>query len=255
MGPPLLLPLLLPLLPAASLQAGGSAECKLNPNFGVYQPEHLSAPEGGSIDIPFSFCYSWQLASDPKMSISWRWKDFHGKFIYNTTLPFTRENFKNRLFLNWTKGQTSGSLRISNLRREDETKYFFRVRLTTRDHGEQVWQSIEGTNLTITRATEKTTTDPTTTTIPTTSSSTTEGLSASASGPLPQGAIVGVALAGAVLILAILGLMIFLGWRRSKGLQTKCEKDDVQGGKTARAPDRGSFPNAEEENENIGHEG
>nr|KAF6366849.1 hypothetical protein mPipKuh1_013548 [Pipistrellus kuhlii] len=151
MGPPLLLPLLLPLLPAASLQAGGSAECKLNPNFGVYQPEHLSAPEGGSIDIPFSFCYSWQLASDPKMSISWRWKDFHGKFIYNTTLPFTRENFKNRLFLNWTKGQTSGSLRISNLRREDETKYFFRVRLTTRDHGEQVWQSIEGTNLTITR--------------------------------------------------------------------------------------------------------
>ncbi|XP_036266459.1 paired immunoglobulin-like type 2 receptor alpha isoform X3 [Pipistrellus kuhlii] len=190
MGPPLLLPLLLPLLPAASLQAGGSAECKLNPNFGVYQPEHLSAPEGGSIDIPFSFCYSWQLASDPKMSISWRWKDFHGKFIYNTTLPFTRENFKNRLFLNWTKGQTSGSLRISNLRREDETKYFFRVRLTTRDHGEQVWQSIEGTNLTITR-----------------------------------------------------------------GLQTKCEKDDVQGGKTARAPDRGSFPNAEEENENIGHEG
>ncbi|CAK6444519.1 unnamed protein product [Pipistrellus nathusii] len=194
MGPPPLLPpllpLLLPLLPAASLQAGGSAECELNPTHGVYQPEHLSAPEGGSINIPFSFCYSWELASDPNVRISWRWKHFHGEFIYNTTLPFTHKNFKNRLFLNWTKGQTSGSLRISNLRREDESNYFFRVRLTTRKDGEKVWQSINGTHLTIT-----------------------------------------------------------------KGLQTKCEKDDAQGGKTARAPDRGSFPNAEEENENIGHKG
>lgn len=138
--------------PSPSLSPpGGSAKCELNPIHGVYQPEHLSAPEGGSINIPFSFCYSWELASDPNVRISWRWKHFHGEFIYNTTPPFTHENFKNRLFLNWTKGQTSGSLRISNLRREDESNYFFRVRLTTRKDGEKVWQSINGTHLTITK--------------------------------------------------------------------------------------------------------
>ncbi|XP_054570245.1 paired immunoglobulin-like type 2 receptor alpha [Eptesicus fuscus] len=254
------LPLLLPLLLAASLQAGGSAECILNPDHGVYQPERLSAPEGGSINIPFSFCHSWELATDPNVRIYWRWKHFHGKFIYNTTPPFTHKDFKSRLSLNWTKGQTNGSLRISNLRREDESEYFCRVRLTTRKDGVKMWQSINGTKLTITGATEKPTTDPTTSTT-TSTSTTTDGLSVSGnkersgSRPLTLGAIVGVALAGAVLIIAILGLIIYLRWRRSKGLQTKCEKDDVQGGKKARAPDRGSFHNTEEKNENMGHKG
>ncbi|EPQ04556.1 Paired immunoglobulin-like type 2 receptor alpha [Myotis brandtii] len=150
MGLPLLLLLLLPLLPPASLQAGGSAKCTSNLDYEVKQPEHLSAPEGGSIDIPFSFCYPGELASDPKVGISWRWRDFHGEFIYNTTLQFTHEDFKNRLSLNWTKAQRNGSLRISNLRREDECRYFCRVQLTTRNEGEQVWQSREGTKLTIT---------------------------------------------------------------------------------------------------------
>ncbi|XP_014391006.1 PREDICTED: paired immunoglobulin-like type 2 receptor alpha isoform X2 [Myotis brandtii] len=261
MGLPLLLLLLLPLLPPASLQAGGSAKCTSNLDYEVKQPEHLSAPEGGSIDIPFSFCYSWELASDPKVGISWRWRDFHGEFIYNTTLQFTHEDFKNRLSLNWTKGQRNGSLRISNLRREDECSYFGRVQLTTRNEGKKVWQSIPGTKLTITTATEKTTKDPTSTTSTTSTTTTTDGLGVSGdkwtsgSRPLAPGAIVGVALAGAVLIITILGLAVYLRWRRSKGLQTKCGKDDVQGGKKARAPDRGSFHNPEEKYENIGHKG
>ncbi|XP_054570882.1 paired immunoglobulin-like type 2 receptor beta isoform X3 [Eptesicus fuscus] len=180
------LPLLLPLLLAASLQAGGSAECILNPDLGLYQPERLSAPEGGSIDIPFSFCLSWELATDPNVRIYWRWKDFHGEFIYNTTPPFTHEDFKNRLSLNWAKGQTNGSLRISNLRREDQT-------------------------------TEKTTTDPTSTT-------TTDGLSVSGdkgrSGfwPLSKEVVVSMAVASTVLKIAILGLMVYLRWKRSQGL-------------------------------------
>lgn len=68
-------------------------------------------------------------------------------------------------------------------------------------------------------ATEKTTTDPT--------STTTDGLSVSGdkersgSRPLTLEAIVGVALAGAVLIIAILGLIIYLRWRRSKGKWSK----------------------------------
>ncbi|KAM7147613.1 paired immunoglobulin-like type 2 receptor alpha [Molossus nigricans] len=56
------------------------------------------------------------------------------------------------------------------------------------------------------------------------------------------GTIVGVSLAGAMLKIAILGLMLYLRWKRSKGLQTK-----------GRAPDRGSFHNTEEKYENNKH--
>ncbi|KAM7149359.1 paired immunoglobulin-like type 2 receptor alpha [Molossus nigricans] len=242
MGLPLLLLLLL--LPA-SLQAGGSAKCNSNHGFEVNQPEHLSAPEGGSICIPFSFCYSWELAKKPKVRIFWRWKNFHGEFIYNTSLPFTHENYKNRLSLNWTEGWRNGCLWIQNLRRKDASQYFCRVQLITQE-GPKVWQSINGTKLTITRAPKKTTKGPTSTSATTTTDgfSVSEDERSSESGPLTLGTIVGVSLAGAMLIIAILGLMLYLRWKRSKGLQTK-----------ARAPDRRSFHNTEEKYENNGHEG
>ncbi|XP_066134128.1 paired immunoglobulin-like type 2 receptor alpha [Saccopteryx bilineata] len=239
MGLPLLLPLLL-LLPA-SLQDGGSAKCKSNNIYEVIQPEHLSAPEGGSILIPFSFCYSWKPAKDPQESIFWRWENFHGKFIHNTTPPFTHKDFKNRLVLNWTKGARNGSLLISNLRKEDNSTYFCRVQLTTQKEGQQMWQSILGTSLTITRATEKTTTRPTSTI---TTATTTDGVSVTKNvKQLTLEATIGVALAVAVLIIAILGLMVYLRWKGSKGLQTK-----------ARAPARGSF-HGTEESKNIGNKG
>ncbi|XP_036910839.1 paired immunoglobulin-like type 2 receptor alpha isoform X2 [Sturnira hondurensis] len=244
MGLPLLLPLLL--LPA-SLQAGGSAKCKLVSTFKVYQPKHLSAPVGGSIQIPFSFCYPWELARNPRVRIFWRRKEFHGEFIYNTTPPFTHKDYKDRLSLLWTKGQRNGSLQISNLRKEDESEYFCQVRLYTQTTGrEEGWQSIEGTKLTITTATKKPTEGPTSTSTTTT----TVGVDvsgeerSSGSWPLTPGAIVGVAVASAVLKITILGFIIYLRWKRSKGLQTK-----------ARAPDRGSFHNTEEKYENIGNTG
>ncbi|XP_059549677.1 paired immunoglobulin-like type 2 receptor beta isoform X1 [Myotis daubentonii] len=236
MGLPLLLLLLLPLLPPAALQAGGSAKCTSNLNYEVHQPEHLSAPEGGSIDIPFSFCYPWELASDPNVRISWRWKDFHGEFIYNTTPPFTtspfiHKDFKNRLSLNWAKGQRNGSLRISNLWREDGRSYFCQVRLTTRNEGEKVWQSIPGTKLTITRATEKTTKDPTST-----STTTTDGLGVpgnkgrSGFWPLSKEVVVSMAVVSTVLKIAILGLMVYLMWKRSKDFSFPViKKNNVQG--------------------------
>ena len=114
------------------------------------QPADLSAPEGGSILIPFSFSHSWELAKVPNMKISWRWEHFLGEFIYNTTPKFIHNNFKNRLSLNWTEPEKNGSLRISNLRREDQSVYFCRVQLVTLKYGKQMWQSIEGTKLTIT---------------------------------------------------------------------------------------------------------
>ncbi|XP_066130478.1 paired immunoglobulin-like type 2 receptor alpha [Saccopteryx bilineata] len=222
MGLPLLLPLLL-LLPT-SLQDGGSAKCKSNNIYEVIQPEHLSAPEGGSIHIPFSFCYSGNPAKDPRESISWRWGHFHGEFIYNTTPPFTHEDFKNRLVLNWTKGARNGSLLISNLRKEDSSTYFCRVQLTTQKEGRQLWQSILGTSLTITRDTEKTTMRATSTITITT---TTDSVSVSGdkrslgSCSFSTEAAVSVAMTSTVFKIAILGLIFYLRWKRSKGLQTK----------------------------------
>ncbi|KAM5331332.1 paired immunoglobulin-like type 2 receptor beta [Glossophaga mutica] len=214
MGLPLLLPLLL--LPA-SLQAGGSAKCNSGFSFEVNQPKHLSAPVGGSIHIPFSFCYPWELPRDPNVRISWRRKGFHGEFIYRTDPPFTHKDYEGRLSLLWTKGQRNGSLQISNLRKEDEFKYFCQVRLNAlTGNPEEMWQSIEGTELTVTTDTEKPTGEPTSTITTTTDGVNVSGEErSSGSQPLTPGAIVGVALASAVLKIAILGLIVYLRWKRS----------------------------------------
>ncbi|XP_009200963.3 uncharacterized protein LOC101012444 isoform X3 [Papio anubis] len=156
MGRLLLLPLLLLplLLPPAFLQAGGSAGSSPNRPYGVTQPKHLSAPVGGSVEIPFSFYHPWELATAPNMKISWRRGDFHGQFFYRTRPAFIHEDYSNRLFLNWTEGQDRGLLRIWNLRKEDQSVYFCRVELDTRRSGRQQWQSIKGTKLTITQGTD-----------------------------------------------------------------------------------------------------
>lgn len=121
-------------------------------HFGMNQQKQLSAPEGGSIRIPFSFDYSQDSGSVSNVKISWRWKHFHGDFIYKTTPRLIHNNFKNRLLLNWEEGMKKGSLQISNLRREDEGSYFCRVEMITEKYGEQKWQSIQGTELTITHS-------------------------------------------------------------------------------------------------------
>ncbi|XP_025236598.1 paired immunoglobulin-like type 2 receptor beta isoform X7 [Theropithecus gelada] len=153
MGQLLLLPLLLLplLLPPAFLQPGGSAGSSPNRPYGVTQPKHLSAPMGGSVEIPFSFYHPWELATAPNMKIFWRRGDFHGQFFYRTRPAFIHKDYSNRLFLNWTEGQDRGLLRIWNLRKEDQSVYFCRVELDTRRSGRQRWQSIEGTKLTITQ--------------------------------------------------------------------------------------------------------
>nr|XP_019608258.1 PREDICTED: paired immunoglobulin-like type 2 receptor alpha [Rhinolophus sinicus] len=239
------------------LARGHSTKCSSKMVYEINQPGQLSAPEGGSIQIPFFFCHSWELASNFSVSISWRWKQFHGEYIYRTTPPFIHKDFKDRLSLNWTKGWSNGSLQISNLQRKDKNSYFCRVHLITRYHGKQEWQSIPGTNLTITPAPKKTTQGPPSTAAPSTATpstaapstaATTDGLSTTtadkSSGPLTLGAMVGVALAGAVFIIAILGVTVYLRWKRSKGQGT-----------TARAPARGSFQNTEENYENTGNKG
>ena len=113
------------------------------------QPARLSGVQGGSIEIPFSFYFPEELAKDPQMRILWRWKHFHGELIYNSSSGFIHEHFKDRLILNWTQPQTSGVLRILDLKK-DQTVYFGRVYMKTTNHME-FFQSMDGTQLTITR--------------------------------------------------------------------------------------------------------
>ncbi|XP_028701419.2 paired immunoglobulin-like type 2 receptor alpha isoform X9 [Macaca mulatta] len=257
MGRPLLLPLLLPLLPLllppAFLQPGGSARSGPSGPYGVTQRKHLSAPMGGSVEIPFSFYHPWELAAAPNMKISWRRGNFHGEFFYRTRPAFIHEDYSNRLLLNWTEGQDRGLLRIWNLRKEDQSVYFCRVELDTRRSGRQRWQSIKGTKLTITQAVTTTTQRPssmTTTRRPSSATTTaglrvTQGKRHSDSWHLSLKTAVGVTVAVAVLGIMILGLICLLRWRRRKGQQrTK-----------ATTPAKEPFQNTEEPYENIRNEG
>ncbi|XP_058893178.1 paired immunoglobulin-like type 2 receptor alpha isoform X5 [Kogia breviceps] len=241
MGLALLLPLLLPL---ASPQAGHWAEPSPNTDYGMNQPKELSASIGGSVHIPFSFYYPWQLAKVPNVRIFWRWKHFHGEYIYKTTPLFIHKDFKDRLLLHWTQGRKNGSLQISKLRKEDEATYFCQVALDTLRSGKRMWQSIPGTTLTIIPTTKTTIQSPTTAITTTAGLRVTDGKRSSELWSPSMETIVGLSLAGAMLKIAILGLIMYLRWKRSKGLQTK-----------ARTPARGSFQNPEEKYENVGNKG
>ncbi|XP_052024610.1 paired immunoglobulin-like type 2 receptor beta isoform X2 [Apodemus sylvaticus] len=187
--------ILLLLLSAACLQTGNSMGFNIENDYGFNQPANLSGVQGGSIEIPFSFYFPWELAKDPEMSIAWRWKHFHGEFIYNSTPPFIHEHFKDRLILNWTQGQTSGVLRILTLKETDQATYFCKVWLSTRE-GLMSWQSISGTQLTIVHA----------------------GLEDTGGQGNPSllnlGAMVAMVVVKAVVIIPLYGLMIFLWWRQ-----------------------------------------
>ncbi|XP_028633705.1 paired immunoglobulin-like type 2 receptor beta [Grammomys surdaster] len=145
--------ILLLLLSAACLDTGNSVTYNRENDYGVNQPAHLSGVQGGSIKIPFSFDFPWELTKDPQMSIAWRWKHFRGERIYNSSLRFIHEHFKDRLILNWTQGQTSGVLRILNLKETDQGLYFCNFWLSTTE-GLERWQSIPGTQLTVTHGEE-----------------------------------------------------------------------------------------------------
>ncbi|XP_050019201.1 paired immunoglobulin-like type 2 receptor beta-2 [Alexandromys fortis] len=205
--------ILLLLLPAACLQAGNSGRSNRERPLEVQQPTHLSGVQGDSIEIPFSFYFPWELAKDPQMRILWRWKAFHGEFIYNSSSGFIHEHFKDRLILNWTQPQTSGVLRILGLKEKDQTVYFCRVHLNTKD-GIQEWLSTDGTQLTITRAVSTTmqSSSIVTSAVTTAQLEDTEGQKNPSF--VNMGAMVGVAVATAVLITPVCVLMIFLWWKK-----------------------------------------
>ncbi|CAO2630150.1 Paired immunoglobulin-like type 2 receptor beta-2 [Lemmus lemmus] len=205
--------ILLLLQPAACLQAGNSAGSNKERSYGIIQPARLSGVQGCSIEIPFSFHFPWELAKDPQMSILWRWKNFHGEFIYDSSSGFIHEHFKGRLILNWTQPQTSGVLRILEMKEGDQRVYICRVHLNTTKHMEMV-QSIEGTQLTITHSVSTTMQSPSIVT----SAVTMAGLKDTEGQGNPSlvslGATVGVVVATAVLITPVYVMLIFLWWKR-----------------------------------------
>ncbi|XP_047568732.1 paired immunoglobulin-like type 2 receptor alpha [Lutra lutra] len=219
MGLFLLLSLLL--LPSR-LQAGSSAECDPSTNYGINQTDRLSAPKGASVRIHFSFYHDWELATDPRVSVALRRTHFHGEVIYNSTWRVIHRDYKNRMSLELSVGQRSGSLKISNLQEKDGNVYFCRIQVETLRCGKKVWQNLEGTKLTITPVLRTTTAAPTThgpsATGPTTTGlSVLEGNRSSASSPMSVEPVVIVTLANTVLKTAILGLILYLRWKRSKG--------------------------------------
>ncbi|XP_052610958.1 paired immunoglobulin-like type 2 receptor beta [Peromyscus californicus insignis] len=215
--------ILLLLLSAACLQAGHSPGSKKKSTFGVNQSANLSGVQGGSIEIPFSFSFPWEMAQNPQMRILWKWQHLLGEFIYNSSSGYTHEHFKNRLILNWTQPQTSGVLRILNLKEKDQTKYFCQVQLNTTE-GMKALQSIEGTQLTVTHAISTTMQSPSIVT----STVTTAGLEDTEDQRNPSlvnlGATVGVVVATAVLITPVYVLMVFLWWKQSCGTWRKASR-------------------------------
>ncbi|KAM4820511.1 paired immunoglobulin-like type 2 receptor alpha [Thomomys bottae] len=191
-------------------------------DYGMVQPAEIFAVRGGSVQIPFRFFHTWELPSDPKINLLWRWKDFYGKFIYNMSSGFVHTHFKNRLVLNYTKNGKWGFLSISNLRQGDSTTYYCRVQLNTKDYGLQAWQSILGTKLIVTEAIKTTTQTKTTSERSTSVASevTSASITVSESQPLNLGAFVGVVVATALCKTGVLGLVVFLRWRR-KGPSTE----------------------------------
>ncbi|XP_069845419.1 paired immunoglobulin-like type 2 receptor beta-2 isoform X1 [Dipodomys merriami] len=182
------------LLPAGVLTADSIA---------MTQPKHLSAIVGGSIEIPFSFFHPWELPQDPEVKLFWRWVWFYGEFIYNMTPPFIHKHFKNRLVLTLTKNRTSGSLSILNLRKEDETMYFCRIHLKTKEMAIKTTTQM------------KTTTERNTSVA---SEVTSAGHTVSESQPLSLEVFVAVVFT-AMFKTGMLVLMAFLRWRR-KGQTT-----------------------------------
>ncbi|XP_013209218.1 paired immunoglobulin-like type 2 receptor beta-2 [Microtus ochrogaster] len=201
------------LLPALCLQAGNSARSNRVNDFGVNQPAYLSGVQGDSIEIPFSFYFPWELAKDPQMTILWRWQHFHGELIYNSSSGFIHEHFKDRLILNWTQPQTSGVLRILDLKEKDQTVYFCRVHLKTTKRTEII-QSIHGSNIILTREVSTTMQSPSIVTSAVTTAGQEDTEDKRNSSLVNLGATVGVVVATAVLITPVYVMLIFLWWKK-----------------------------------------
>ncbi|XP_043854257.1 paired immunoglobulin-like type 2 receptor beta [Dromiciops gliroides] len=138
-----LLALLLGVLSWTGMPIGPKASCE------VIQPSELSAPLHGSVTIPFTFSFPWELNQKPNIRICWMQAHLYGKVIYNSSSqphPF----FWGRVFLNWKPEEQKGSLLIQDLMKEDEFLYYCIVSASTKYYGVKSISSFQGTQVKVT---------------------------------------------------------------------------------------------------------
>ncbi|XP_077170303.1 paired immunoglobulin-like type 2 receptor alpha isoform X4 [Paroedura picta] len=132
-----------------------SAGCVCEQQYQVCQPLQLSAMANESVTLPchFSFPQSWEPSHHAQ--VHWRLGHFHSQrylFICCWNLTHIDQDFQGRVSLAREEGQPyTASIRIVALRESDTQLYFCRVSVETKE-GKKEWQTIHGTNLTVTAA-------------------------------------------------------------------------------------------------------
>nr|XP_028560761.1 paired immunoglobulin-like type 2 receptor alpha [Podarcis muralis] len=184
--------------PDPSRWIGGMQDCTTCfPKYHIWQPCHLTARPNGSVTLPCTFNYTWDVQETAQ--VYWRLGNFYGEFLFkhphDPTPRDTLPNYTGRVSLvgDLSKG-LDASIQIENLQESDSNLYFCTVSVQTLHDGVQHWRNIEGTNLTVTGP-------------PMTAP--------------PNFNLVGVATGGAAAAAAVaVGLLAFVAWR--KGCCPKC---------------------------------
>lgn len=131
-----------------------TASCVCDQKYQICQPLQLSATVNGSITLPctFSFHPEWERPRDIK--IRWRLGSFHSDiYLFSccrTDERATHSDFEGRVSLAREGKQYTASVHITKLRESDSRLYFCRVSVTIDDGEVKEWQTINGTNLTVT---------------------------------------------------------------------------------------------------------
>ncbi|XP_039766801.1 paired immunoglobulin-like type 2 receptor beta [Ornithorhynchus anatinus] len=107
------------------------------------QVPHILAHEGSTVTLPCSFFHTWTPVQPPQVTIIWRWQDFHGPVIFDSS-----RDKQGRYSLVGDPEKHTGSLQIRDLRKTDGTLYFCQIRVLTTE-GMKMWQNTRGTLLTV----------------------------------------------------------------------------------------------------------
>lgn len=99
----------------------------------------------------FNHTSKWRPTTD--IRVSWRLEGFHSKiFVFNytnNTTQYTHHNYSDRIALVGDLQKNNASIQIAALKESDSNKYFCRVHMKISTGKEEFWQTLEGTNLTV----------------------------------------------------------------------------------------------------------
>ncbi|XP_015270360.1 PREDICTED: paired immunoglobulin-like type 2 receptor alpha [Gekko japonicus] len=130
------------------------AGCVCHQQYQVCQPTQLSAVVNGSVTLPCRFSYDSRWEPSAAAQVRWRLGGFHStRYLFSCCLDqrHTDPEFQGRVSLDREEGQRhTASIRITALRESDSRLYFCRVSVKPQFGKEKEWQTITGTNLTVT---------------------------------------------------------------------------------------------------------